>query len=286
MTNYMRDVLYVPKLAGNLFSVRAAAQKELVLSFGHKYCWIRNKKRQLVGIGTTKGTLYRLSCEVCYPPRESAQTARAQECDRELQLWHQRLAHVNYQQLRQLENSAVGITLPRDAEKKFCKAGVQGKMHRAPHKPPEEIRSTERLQLVCTDVCGPMQARSLGGAAERPVQEEQPVQEEKEQQERPVQRSERARKPVVRYGIDDCAGVVYKACDIDGPTIIKEALAESYPKQLKGATDTEYQSLQHQAEGGELIKCWASDLEKIQEDNQKAMHDQIVGVLRDKSSRS
>ena len=237
-TKYMRDVLYVPKLAGNLFSVRAAAQKELVLSFGHKYCWIRNKKRQLVGIGTTKGKLYRLSCEVCYPPRESAQTA--QERDRKLQLWHQ-------------------------AEKKLCKAGVQGKMHRAPHNPLEEIRSTERLQLVHTDVCGSMQARSIGGAAEQPFQEEQPVQEEKKQQERPVQRSKRAQKPVVRYGIDDCAGVVYKACEIDGPTTIKEALAESYPKQLKGATDAKYQ-----AGGGELIKCWASVQEKIQEDNQEA----------------
>ena len=156
-TKYMRDVLYVPKLAGNMFSVRAAAQKELVLSFSHKYCWMRNKKRQLVGIGTTKG---KLSCEVCYPPRESAQTA--QERNRELQLWHQRLAHVNYQQLRQLENSAVGITLPHDAEKKFCEACVQGKMHQAPHKPLKEIRSIERLQLVHTDVCGPMQTKSIG----------------------------------------------------------------------------------------------------------------------------
>ena len=56
----------------------------------------------------------------------------------------------------------MGITLPRDAEKKFCEACVQGKMHRAPHKPLKEIRSTERLQLVHTDVCGPMQTRSIG----------------------------------------------------------------------------------------------------------------------------
>ena len=35
-------------------------------------------------------------------------------------------------------------------------------MHRLPHKPLKEINSTEKLQLVHTDVCGPMQTKSLG----------------------------------------------------------------------------------------------------------------------------
>ena len=37
-------------------------------------------------------------------------------------------------------------------------------MHRKPHKPLKEIRSTEKLQLVHTDVCGPMQTKSFGGS--------------------------------------------------------------------------------------------------------------------------
>ena len=48
--------------------------------------------------------------------------------------------------------------------------------------------------------------------------------------------SERARKPVVRYGIDDYADIVYKAYEID------------------------------EAGGGELIKCWASVQEKINQE--------------------
>ena len=36
-------------------------------------------------------------------------------------------------------------------------------MHRAPFKPVGEICSTRRLQLVHSDVCGPMQTESLGG---------------------------------------------------------------------------------------------------------------------------
>ena len=37
-------------------------------------------------------------------------------------------------------------------------------MHRASHKPQKEIRSSEKLQLVHTDICGPMQTKSFAGS--------------------------------------------------------------------------------------------------------------------------
>ena len=40
---------------------------------------------------------------------------------------------------------------------------MKGKMNRKPFKPIREIRSTRKLQLVHSDVCGPMQTESLGG---------------------------------------------------------------------------------------------------------------------------
>ena len=45
----------------------------------------------------------------------------------------------------------------------FCEGCVEGKMHRAPFKPVGEIRSTRKLQLVHSDVCGPMPTESIGG---------------------------------------------------------------------------------------------------------------------------
>ena len=39
---WMNDVLFVPKLAGSLFSVRAAASNQKVVSLGYKDCWIRD----------------------------------------------------------------------------------------------------------------------------------------------------------------------------------------------------------------------------------------------------
>ena len=37
-------------------------------------------------------------------------------------------------------------------------------MHRTPHRPLKEIKFTRVLQLVHSDVCGPMQTHSLGGS--------------------------------------------------------------------------------------------------------------------------
>ena len=62
ITGWMTDVFYVPQLTSNLFSVHAAALKGNVISFGHKYCWIRNKRRKLIGTGSPLGKLYKLNC--------------------------------------------------------------------------------------------------------------------------------------------------------------------------------------------------------------------------------
>ena len=40
VARWMTDVLYVPKLTNNLFSVNAPTLKSNVISFDHKYCWI------------------------------------------------------------------------------------------------------------------------------------------------------------------------------------------------------------------------------------------------------
>ena len=48
----MYGVLYIPKLACNLFSVRAAASKGNVVKFGSTKCWIRNSKGNLCSMGS------------------------------------------------------------------------------------------------------------------------------------------------------------------------------------------------------------------------------------------
>ena len=90
--------------------------------------------------------------------------ASGAEAKSKTDLWHRRLAHVNVKQICQLVDQSTGIDLPYKEEPSFCEACVKGKMHRLPHHPFKEVKSTEKLQLVYTDVCGPMQTQSQGGS--------------------------------------------------------------------------------------------------------------------------
>jgi len=56
-----------------------------------------------------------------------------------------------------------GLDLLSDIELSFCEGCIEGKMHKKPHKPVGEIRSTKKLHLVHSDVCGPMHTQSVGG---------------------------------------------------------------------------------------------------------------------------
>ena len=161
---WMTDVLYVPKLTNNLFSVHAATLKGNMISFGSNYCWIRNKQRKLTGTGSPMGKLYKLNCDVVNSLADKATVAGEREGGNKTDLWHQRLAHVNLKQLHQLVKNSEGVDLQSEDKMKFCEACVQGKMHRLPHHPLKEIKSKEKLQLVHTDVCGPMQTQSFGGS--------------------------------------------------------------------------------------------------------------------------
>ena len=58
---------------------------------------------------------------------------------------------------------ALGVKIPKNEKLSFCEGCVEGKMHRHPFNRVGEIRSSEKLQLVHSDVCGPMHTESFGG---------------------------------------------------------------------------------------------------------------------------
>lgn len=159
----MYDVLYVPKLAGNLFSVGSAAARGNVVTFNNSKCYIRGKANgELYGMGERKSDgLYLLHCIPCAPRVECASVVST--CA-DVNLWHQRLGHVNFGQLKELiqKGMAEGVDV-KSMNVLFCEGCVEGKLHRKPFKSIGGIRSKRRLQLVHSDVCGPMQTQSIGG---------------------------------------------------------------------------------------------------------------------------
>ena len=146
----MYNALYVPKLACNLFSVRAAATKENTVKFGNNSCWIRDRNGKLLGMGSLVDKLYYLE--------EHAAITSGYQAD----LWHQQLGHLNEHQLKEMV--VHNLQIPKFTGISFCEKCVEGKMSRKPFKSVGEIHSTRRLQHVHSDVCGPMPTDSIGGS--------------------------------------------------------------------------------------------------------------------------
>ena len=65
--------------------------------------------------------------------------------------------------IRDGKEMATGIDLPKQTKLTFCEGCVAGKMERALFKPVGEIQSKRKLQIVHSDVCGPMPTDSTGG---------------------------------------------------------------------------------------------------------------------------
>lgn len=58
-----------------------------------------------------------------------------------------------------------GVDQKRVEKLSFCEGCLAGKMQRKPFPTLGEIRSSSKLQLVHSDICGPMQTESIGGAS-------------------------------------------------------------------------------------------------------------------------
>lgn len=80
-------------------------------------------------------------------------------------LWHQSYGHLNHNDLMLLQNKLMVEGLPNISGEHFeCEACALGKKHNEEFPVHENRRKCEILELVHTDVCGPMQTKSFGGA--------------------------------------------------------------------------------------------------------------------------
>lgn len=78
--------------------------------------------------------------------------------------WHQRFGHLNAKDLQEAisRGRVEGVKLGSFTDDD-CSICVEGKMARSPF-PIKSVRSTNTLDLVHTDLCGPMRVESIGGA--------------------------------------------------------------------------------------------------------------------------
>lgn len=155
LTADVKDVLCVPNLCANLLSVSQLVKDGKQVIFDNKCCIIRDKNGCIIG----KANL----CDDVYKLNLSKSRSFFVSSEEKQKLWHRRFGHIGDQYLNKLKNEIVdGVDIDKVIPAK-CTVCIKGKQSRLPFKP-SKSRATRVLELVHSDVCGPMPDDSFGGS--------------------------------------------------------------------------------------------------------------------------
>ena len=152
-------MLHVPNFEYSLLSVSAMGKMSITTTFANGEVLIQ-KGKVIVATGKLKGSLYEIEAKPLKPPRENAVLAS-------LQLWHERLAHVDKRGIAQMARRGVvkDLNMAHDMTESVCDACAKGKATKTNiPKDRTSNKATGTLDRVHSDVCGPLEVPSLAGS--------------------------------------------------------------------------------------------------------------------------
>jgi transposase InsO family protein len=142
------DVLFVPQLKGNLISVRKLTERQFKVVFENDSCKIMRNDEVLAHASLQHG-LYELnSCN------HALLSAVDTGC---IHVWHSRLGHRDPNAIRLLEQQLKNFQIKPCQVKQVCECCIEAKSTKKSLPKKSESRSSEVLDIIHTDVCGPMQ---------------------------------------------------------------------------------------------------------------------------------
>lgn len=156
------EVLHVPNLSYNLFSVPATTKRGKTVCFGPENCQIVHDSK-IVAVATKAGDLFHLNCSISNVQSHSAMALVPKPKEDN---WHRRYGHLGVKNLQLLARKDLvhGFDYNPSKNISFCQACVNGKLHKSSFPTSGGQRAREPLGLVHSDVCGKISTSSLGGS--------------------------------------------------------------------------------------------------------------------------
>ena len=121
-------------------------------------CEFRKGKR-IVAVGERKNRLFEMKFKDC--KKESINFPQI-NITHSLQTWHERLGHQHFKQVQTVLKN-MDITFDDGKRVLECNACPLGKQHRIPNSA-NHVPATVPGEIIHSDLCGPMQEKSIGGA--------------------------------------------------------------------------------------------------------------------------
>lgn len=167
-TENLHDTLYVPNLRTNLVSVSKITDNKMKIIFNNKSAVVTNADGKTVMVADRIGDLYFV--------REKNHAEQAQIVTRATSqvklvtknsssLWHKRLGHLLMIGVIKLCNDelATGINISREGQSQVCEVCCRGKLAAKPFEE-RSNRSRTPLEIIHSDICGPMRTLTNGRA--------------------------------------------------------------------------------------------------------------------------
>jgi len=154
----VKNVLLVPKLSTNLLSVSKIVEMGNSVTFNKNGCTVYNSENEIIVTCGQQDGVYKFS-------GEEIKSFVAMKSENEAMMWHRRFGHINYQSLVKMKNGLVdGMNFENDESAiKSCDVCPQGKQCVLPFEKSSR-KTTEILQLIHSDLAGPMETQSVGKA--------------------------------------------------------------------------------------------------------------------------
>ena len=152
----LKEVRHVPDIRLHLISTGRLDDDGYCNIFNEGQ-WKLTKGSLVVARGKKCSSLYLLQASI------STNLVNAAESNNMSELWHKRLSHISEKGLDCLAKKSLLPGL-KDAKLDMCNHCVVGKQRRVAFKQHSSSRKEEVLELVHSDVCGPLKVKSIGGA--------------------------------------------------------------------------------------------------------------------------
>jgi GAG-pre-integrase domain/Integrase core domain len=164
----LENVMY-SKECMNIISVSSLDKNHIRSTFGNNKCTIFHTKRnEYLGSGTRRlDGLYQISGYAKKVKISQFRTITKDTLSKKesgIDLWHKRLGHTNHRSIKEMANKSVieGIYLNERPDQVSCDPCAKGKQPKESHK--EHLVPHGAKLGIFSDVCGPFQTKTLGGA--------------------------------------------------------------------------------------------------------------------------
>lgn len=151
----LTDVLYAPNIHGNLISVKKLMSNGFAVKFDKGMCEIMQNNKQVAVADDVNG-LFRL--------RQQNEINACTTNGHCIHHWHRIFGHLDPEAIKYMHNKNMidGLQIADCGLKLQCETCIKAKTTRHPFPKKSQSKSKAILDLIHTDVCGPMQTESNG----------------------------------------------------------------------------------------------------------------------------